>query len=172
MMNNTAGRPRYFARWTGHAHPFRPREPIEYAVAEQSRTFNAFIYDDRDWVTGFDKWVAHATPHDPNDVIGRDLPRGQVFFESVPAGNGRPGRILTLNETEPLTEYFRARVHPDGSIATLERVRRERTIHHEYTYWEDGSLKEVRFASGGKTGYGEFDRAGNMVNTVVRDEKG
>jgi len=170
-MIQPAGQPCYFARWTGHAPPFRPLDPIDYVVAEQRRAFSVFVFDEQGRVATFDKWLAHATPRDPFVLAGRDLHVGNIFLAPDPVRYGAPGRLLALDETKVATEYFRAHVHPDGSVASFEHVGRERMIHHAYRYWEDGILREVCFASGGQSGVGEFDRSGTLVNTVSRDNE-
>ena len=169
MQPTTPGQPSYFASWTGHAPPFQPRDPIEYEAAERRRTFSVFVFDEQNRVVLFDKWLAHETPRDPSELAGRTLGRGTVFLASDPAGEGKPGRLLTLDETKEVPEYFRAHVHPDGSIASFEHVQRERMIHNDYRYWEDGTLREVHFASGGQSGFGEFDRNGTLVRTVSKE---
>jgi hypothetical protein len=169
MTQSAAGEPYYFARWTGHAPPFRPRDPIEYPAAERRRAFSVFVFDEQGRVATFDKWLAHATPRDPSTLAGRSLPPGIVFFAPDPVREGAPGPLMTLDDTRTAIEYFRAHVNPDGSITTFEHVGRERMIHHAYRYWEDGIIREVRFVSEGKTGSGEFDRDGTLVNTVIRE---
>jgi hypothetical protein len=161
-----AGRPIYFASWTGYGPPVRPRDPIVYEEAEASRAFGVFVFDEQGRAVTFENWRAKADACDPATLAGRALPAGKVFLAADPAGNG-PAGLLSLDDTQGIAEYFRAHVHPDGGVALLEHVRRRRTIHHEYDYWEDGQLREWRFDSGGERGREEFDRGGHKVSSSI-----
>jgi hypothetical protein len=166
-MPNVAGKPYYFASWTGYEPPVRPHNPIVYEDAEASRAFTVFVFDEQGWVATFVKWLATATTRELSLVAGRSLEPGRSFFEAAAKdGAVHPGRPLSLDDTRDANEYFRVRASADGSAAAVEHVRRERTIFHEYRYWEDGSLREYRFTSpSGLGGVKYFDRSGNLVNS-------
>lgn len=171
MMNYPAGIPQYFANWTGYVPPFQPHEPIPYAQAEASQAFVTFVFDALGRAVSFDKWRVTAAPCEPAMLAGRPLPAGKIFLAVHPIGDG-PGGLLTLDDTREIEEYYRGHVHPDGEIVELEHVRRQRSIHHEYDYWEDGQIREWRFDAGGERGRYEYDRAGYKVNSSIeRSEK-
>lgn len=162
----TAGTPYYFATWTGYTPPVQPRGPIDYADAEASRAFSVFVFDEHGRVASFEKWLATTTPREPFPRDTADLRPGTSYFACGINGSGAPGRQLSLEETHDANEYYRVRVRPDGEIGEVEHVRRQRTIRHDYAYWENGSLREFRFQPGsGAGGVEHYDRQGNRVGT-------
>lgn len=172
MMHAPAGTPCYFASWTGYFPPLQPHNPIDYRRAEASRAFAVFVLDEQERPLLFEKWLTNATPQDPSALDGRGLPAGRIFFALDDVGGERPSRLLSLDETRSMADYFRAHVHPDGMVATLERVQRERTMHHEYRYWEDGQLREFRYFAGDELRVDTFDREGNPVRSSTERSEG
>lgn len=162
-----AGTRCYFATWTGHSPPIQPRDPIDYVEAEASRAFSVFVFDAHGRPVLFEKWWARAAQADPSALADRALPAEKVFFAPDPADEDRPGGAVPVDETREMAAYFRAHVHPDGTVAALEHVRRKRMVHHEYRYWEDGQLREFRFHGERERGVEEFDRDGRRVRSVV-----
>lgn len=167
MMQTPAGVPCYFASWTGYAPPIQPHNAIDYETAEASRAFSVFVFDEQGRAVSFEKWLASPTASARSALAGRTLPAGKIFFAPDRPGYAGPGRVLPLDETQGLAEYYRAHVHPDGAVAVFEHVRRQRMIRHDYRYWEGGRIREFRFESGGKRGVYEYDRDGNRVSAFV-----
>jgi hypothetical protein len=166
------GAPRYFENWIGYVPPYTPHGPIEYDEAEASRAYVVFTFDAQGRAVSFDKWLITASERAPSILAGRTLPAGKLFFVPDAADGDGPGRAVSLDETQGLAAYYRAHVHPDGTVATLEHVRRQRMTHHEYRYWEDGQLREFRYDSGGERGVEEYDRAGYQVNEPNQGREG
>lgn len=164
-MERTAGRRYYFGSWTGYQPPVKPLDPIEYEVAEGRPAFSVFVFDGEDRVQWFEKWLANAVPADPDVLAGRELKPGRRFFAPSSSDPSVPGEEVPLEGTGKLTVYFRATVGADGAPATVERVERERTIRHDYEYWENGALKEFRYEPGtGPGGVDRYDRDGELVS--------
>lgn len=164
-MERIAGRRYYFGSWTGYQPPVKPRDPMEYEVAEGRPAFSVFVFDGDGRVQWFEKWLASAVPADPEVLAGRELEPGRRFFAPSSSDPSMPGEEISLEGTRPLSVYFRATVDVGGDPATVERVERERTIRHEYEYWENGAIREFRYEPGtGPGGVDRYDRDGELVS--------
>ena len=164
MSDSPPGTPRYFATFTGYAPPLRPHNEIDYARAEASDAFSVFVFDAQGRVASFEKRLQHREPQPPSRLDGRQLPPGLHFFAPGAAGAAALGPALALDDTKGLAEYYRAQVGADGSVASLERVTRERTLRHVYTYWDNGRLREARYDADGTAATVErFDRDGKAL---------
>lgn len=163
MIQASAGAPYYFATWTGYAPPVRPHNPLSYAQAEAARAFSVFRFDEEGRVASFEKWLATATPGDPSRFPGRAPGPGRHFGAVDGRGAGAPARPLSLEDTQGMTEYFRIHGDAHGGVVALEHVRRERTLRHEYLYWDNGALREFRYETESGAGVQQFDRAGRPM---------
>lgn len=164
-MSYVPGQRYYFATWLGYQPPVKPHNAIDYETAQASQAFSIFTFDANGRVATFEKWLAVTTPADASALNDRSLSVGIHFF-AVAAGAGEdPDGALTLEETRDRVHYFRAMIEADGTPIRLERVRRERMIRHEYTYWENGELRESRSEPVTSPDCIErYDRSGRRLN--------
>lgn len=163
-MNVSPGVPYYFATWTGYDPPVKPHNAIDYPRAEASNAFSVFVFDEKGRVVSFEKWLATTTKQDATLLADRRLPVGPHFFAVARDSSEHPGDPLSLEDTKSRADYYRARVGAQGRVDALERVHRERMIRHDYTYWENGRLREARFEPDTQPGGIErYDRDGKRL---------
>jgi len=153
----------FFGGWSGYDPPVNPRFPIDYATAEGKAAFSVFTFDAGGRPLSFEKWLVTRSPADQS-ALPDGLPPGVHYFESSASGSSVPDRVLSLEETRPpVADYHRA-VVDDGGATRLERVQRVRMIHHVYSYWENGVLREFRSEPATEPGsVATYDRSGNEV---------
>jgi hypothetical protein len=165
-MDVSPGVPYYYATWTGYDPPVKPHRPIDYAQAEEGAAFSVFVFDEKGKVASFEKWLATVSPKEPVLPGERTLHAGLHFF-SVKEGEPETiGEEILLEGTMNRPDYYRVRVGPDGKPTSIERVHRDRTIRHEYEYWENGKLREVRYDPAPPRGPVErFDKKGKPIDS-------
>ena len=162
-MNVVPGQPYYFASWTGYNPPVKPHSPIDYARAEASDAFSVFVFDGQGRVASFEKWLATTAKADPALLAGRRLAPGRHLFAAGHDGSEGPGPELALDDTQRVSDYYRALVDADGTIAAFERVHREHFLRHEYEYWDNGHLRQARYGPQPVT-VEQFDRDGRKID--------
>jgi hypothetical protein len=154
----------YFGSWTGYDPPIRPLDPIDYGRAEASGGFSVFEFDESGRVVTFEKWVAVRERIGTPAAVKRLAPGAHYFRPSKDVA-AEPGDELALEETKPLAEYYHVLISEDGAVTT-ERVHRERTIRHEYIYWDSGALREARYvSSSGSVSSEHFGRDGKLIRS-------
>lgn len=153
----------FFGGWSGYDPPVNPRFPIDYSTAEGKPAFSVFTFDGRGRPLSFEKWLVSRSAADAS-VLPRGLVPGTHYFAASPAGRPLVNDALSLEETmPPLSVYYRASVAAGGTTR-FERVERERTIHHLYSYWDDGRLREFRSEPAGEPGsIVGYDRSGREI---------
>lgn len=168
-MITSPGIPYYFISWAGYNLPPKPVDPTDYEHAECLRTYSIFIFDENKRVVAFEKWLSNAINKDIALASGLSLCSGTHYFSAGAEHKEQLGEKLSLEETKNRTDYYRVRVNPDGTITSCERINRERIFRHDYSYWDNGQLRESYYqnstVSGIVRGVERFDRNGKSIES-------
>jgi hypothetical protein len=157
MSPTAAAEPAYFARAKLYSLPIRPELPISESEAERGRSFYRFAIEGGR-VQWAEKWLVDRAPERADFQTPSSLTPGVHVFSFAPeSGAVRPMNLSGIRE---LSKYLRVEVFADGRPALVERVSRQRVMRHDYTYWENGKLRQWRYLTDTDQGEEQFDQAG------------
>jgi hypothetical protein len=155
-----AGEPSYFARAHLYSVPIRPELPISEALAERARSFYRLMLDG-ERVRWAEKWLVERTALPNGAALPGGLGVGVHFY--VPSPDGGPARAVSLAGIRDLAVCLRVEVVAQGQPPLAEKVTRERTLRHDYGYWDNGRLRRWRCEAGADRGDERFDEAGKLL---------
>jgi hypothetical protein len=157
--------PRYYRSFASYYIPFRPVDELTYAQTEGA-AYSVAYHDAEGRVVSFAK-VQLVRPSKDERLIplaGGRAPGTRVYF--APDGTEPIGYA----DTADLPAYDVGTVGPSGLSVAVVRIEKRIALHDVYIYRSDGTLRERRTESGGRTAVEVYDRTGARTETPPADD--